>query len=151
MGSKRVSTAPATVDQCPIVTSCGDIPLPSPHPIGLPHDILPRTDASVQNRLVERFFPIGCETNCRLKTFRTYYNCAVTAECCADSRPLGQSSCMQSVNACCHLGRAIPNLPSNRSPAKREFFGLAAGRRYSELAIGLILGLFRCTPSRPIA
>ena len=67
IGSKRVSTAPATVDQCPIVASSGDIPLPSPHPMALPDDGYPvcvhvdpdsgDIDASVQNRLVQRFFP----------------------------------------------------------------------------------------------
>jgi len=60
-------------------------------------------------------------------------------------------SCMQSARACFQSERAMLNRSHNRLPAKREFFGLAAGRGYSKLEIGWILGLFRCTPCRDIA
>ena len=52
-------------------------------------------------------------------------------------------SWMQLANAFRHSGSMIPKRSRNRSLANREFFGRAAGRRYSELAIGRIFGLVR--------
>jgi hypothetical protein len=64
IGSKRVSTAPATVDQCPIVgLSSGDIPLRSPHPMALLDDGYPvcvhvDPDSDDIARKLPRFSPV---------------------------------------------------------------------------------------------
>ena len=60
------------------------------------------------------------------------------------------SSCMQSATASFHSARVIPKRPRNRSPAKREFFGLTAGCGNSELAIGVTLGFFQLTSCLPV-
>src|SRR5215471_282901 len=60
------------------------------------------------------------------------------------------SSWRQSANASFHSARVIPKRPRNRSPAKREFFGLTAGCGNSELAIGVTLGFFQLTSGLPV-